>query len=125
VGTWNESLLDWKPELKLEINLHLQSIGKYVHALDIVEFTEDPKIQLQYGLEGPISLSTAQVWMHKLDYRWGKVSKGLFVDGHERPDVVHYRNTIFLPALEAVNSRIRLWSKDGTDVPVDDWEPRP
>lgn len=121
MGTWNESLIDKKPELKAEINLYLQSIGKYVRALDIVEFLEDPLVQLRHGLERGISLSTAQVWMHKLDYRWTKAPKGQFVDGHERLDVVDYRNKIFLPALEELNPRIRLWSKDGTEVPVPDY----
>lgn len=61
MGTWNESLLDKKPELKTEISEHLMSIGKYVRALDIVEFLEQPDVQFRHGLSEGISLSTAQV----------------------------------------------------------------
>ncbi|GJF00210.1 hypothetical protein PsYK624_164900 [Phanerochaete sordida] len=118
MGTWNQSLIDKKPELKQAINLHLQSVGKYVRAMDIVDFLADPLVQLEHGLGEGISLSTAQVWMHKLDYRWTRASKGLFVDGHERGDVTTYRNDIFLPTLEVVHPRLRLWSKDGTEIAV-------
>ncbi|GJE94098.1 hypothetical protein PsYK624_102660 [Phanerochaete sordida] len=120
MGTWNEALIEKKPELKEAINSHLLSVGKYVRAMDIVEFLADPLVQLEHGLGGGISLSTAQVWMHKLDYRWTRAAKGQFVDGHERGDVVAYRNKIFLPALEAIDSRLRLWSKEGTEIVVPD-----
>lgn len=125
-GSCDISLINKFPELKSELNLHLQSIGKYVHALDIVEFLEDPEVQLRYGLEKGISLSTAQLWMHQLDYQWTKAPKGQFVDGYKRADVVDYQNKIFLPMLEQVNSRLRLWSKEGTEVPIPNWmEPNP
>ena len=126
MGTWNESLLDKFPELKYKLNLHLQGIGKYVRALDIVEYMADPVVQLRYGLEKGISLSTAQVWMHHMDYRWMKSPKGQFIDGHERADVVDYRNRIYLPVMEELDPRLRLWSKDGTEIPIPDWqEPYP
>ncbi|KDQ22209.1 hypothetical protein PLEOSDRAFT_36105 [Pleurotus ostreatus PC15] len=45
-----------------------------------------------------ISEVTAQHWMKKMGYRWTLHPSGQFVDGHERVDVVHYRQNIFLPA---------------------------
>ncbi|KAI0075713.1 hypothetical protein K474DRAFT_1567303, partial [Panus rudis PR-1116 ss-1] len=95
-SAWRHSLIE-RPALREAIIAHLQSIGKYVRALDIVDFLARPDIQRRHGLTKTIALSTAQEWMHALSYRWGKTPSGQFVDGHERDDVVHYRQTRFLP----------------------------
>ncbi|KAH9909445.1 uncharacterized protein B0H18DRAFT_1073967 [Fomitopsis serialis] len=76
-------------------------------AMDIVEFMSDPEVLLKYGLKKPIGLSTAQTWMHVLDYRWTKTPSGQYVDGHEREDIVDYRDGIFLPALAALDPYVR------------------
>ena len=36
----------------------------------------------------PISQRAAYRWLHKLGFRWVPIKKGVYVDGHERPDVV-------------------------------------
>jgi len=38
-----------------------------------------------------ISESTARRWLAKLGYELKEVKKGVYVDGHEREDVVAYR----------------------------------
>ncbi|TBU40039.1 hypothetical protein BD309DRAFT_982699 [Dichomitus squalens] len=124
-NTWTRSLLDKCPDLKVAVSEHLQSIGKYVRALDIVQFTAMPANLTKYGLAKPISLSQAQVWMRALDYRWTKTPNGQFVDGHERADVTSYRQTKFLPAIADYDHHARQWDKDGTEVPVPDDLPRP
>ncbi|KAI0770460.1 hypothetical protein C8Q74DRAFT_1178564, partial [Fomes fomentarius] len=96
-NTWTKSLLERHPELKADVLAHLQSLGKYVCAMDIVHFMSDLVLLDQYGLASPISLSTAQHWMHTLKYRWTKDPSGQFIDGHERVDVVNYRQSHFLP----------------------------
>ncbi|GAA5920003.1 hypothetical protein JCM5296_007382, partial [Sporobolomyces johnsonii] len=45
------------------------------------------------------SLSSAKRWLRKLGYRRHKIQKGLYVDGHERADVLEYRNDVFLPQM--------------------------
>ncbi|KAI0718507.1 hypothetical protein C8Q72DRAFT_789107 [Fomitopsis betulina] len=97
-ASWSVSLLE-KPDLKEALCEHLQSIGKYVRALDIVEFMANPETITWYGLQKPIGLSTAQTWMHVLDYCWTKAPSGQYVDGHEREDVVTYRDDVFLPTM--------------------------
>lgn len=42
------------------------------------------------------------------------VRKGVFIDGHERPDVVKYRNNEFLPQWKNYQRRFVVFSKDGT-----------
>ena len=61
-----------------------------------------------------ISLRTAQTWMKKMGYRWAYDPKGQYVDGHERADIVAFRNRVFLPAMEEFQDRMIKWnSKDG------------
>jgi hypothetical protein len=81
-----------------DLQVHLQEIGKYLKAMDIVTYLATPEMKEKYGLTGTISLTTAKRWMRKLDYRWTKMPNGQYVDGHEREDVVTYRQNVFLPA---------------------------
>jgi hypothetical protein len=34
---------------------------------------------------------TARRWLKKLDWRYGRKKNGMYIDGHEREDVVQYR----------------------------------
>ena len=43
-GSWNVSKIQEDEELVQEINLHLQSKGKYVRADDITEYLKDPEV---------------------------------------------------------------------------------
>ena len=38
-----------------------------------------------------ISLSTAKAWLRKLGFTWERKTKTVYIDGHERPDVVEAR----------------------------------
>ena len=90
-GHWNESVIDKDPILIQEIHAYLQSIGKFVHAMDLIKFIDTAEMRERMHLKKPINLATAQQWMKKLDYCWSHTPKGQYVDGHEREDVVIYR----------------------------------
>jgi hypothetical protein len=81
-GSWNVSLLD-TGDLAKDIHEHLQSVGKYVGAQDIVDYLAQSEVQQKHGLKKSISLATAQRWMHMMDYRWTKMPSGQYIDGHE------------------------------------------
>ncbi|KAJ7210488.1 hypothetical protein GGX14DRAFT_625775 [Mycena pura] len=53
-----------------------------------------------------ISLRTARRWLHKLGWTYSQVKKGVYVDGHEREDVVQYRNEVFLPKMAEYQRRM-------------------
>jgi hypothetical protein len=57
-----------------------------------------PRIHLKVG-KG-ISLRTARRWLHREGFRYIEHKKLLYYNGHERPDVVQYRQDVFLPAME-------------------------
>jgi len=66
-----------------------------------------------------ISLATAKHWMHELGYRWQRNHRGQYVDGHECPDVISYRQNHFIPTWTQLEPRMRKWLKDGvTEVPL-------
>jgi hypothetical protein len=109
-GQWNDSLLDKDESIAQDIHVHLQSIGKYVKAMDLVDFLDTPEMRNRTHLNKRINVATAQRWMKKLDYRWTTDPKGQFVDGHEREDIVAYQQNVFLPAWRELKDRIRDWA---------------
>ena len=56
-----------------------------------------PQIQIKAG-KG-VSLHTAHRWLHREGFKYTEHKKSLYFDGHERPDVVEYRQNVFLPVM--------------------------
>lgn len=50
-----------------------------------------PNETLEPGFPRKIGVETARKWMHEMGFQVPTSTKGSFVDGHERPDVVEYR----------------------------------
>ena len=65
-------------------------------------------------LKSPLSERTARRWLIKLGWRRTVVRKGVYMDGHEREDVVKYRNEIFLPAMARFEARMARF--EGSDL---------
>jgi hypothetical protein len=65
----------------------------------------------QIGLPSvEISQRTATRWFHQFNYHIGDASKkGMYLDGHERPEVVEYRKK-FLDEMEVYQHRIVVTS---------------
>ena len=79
-------------------------------------FSEDYYVQ-RFGMKRSTMLceSTARVWFEKLGwYMWEK-KKGLYYDGHEREDVVKYRNR-FVEALQPYQVRMETYSGDNMET---------
>ena len=75
-----------------------QGLKKY---MDLELF---PRIHLKVGCG--ISLATARRWLHADGFKYTTHKKGLYFDGHDRPDVVDYRQNVFLPAMKAYEPRL-------------------
>ena len=54
----------------------------------------------------PLSERTARRWLLKLGWRYSRIGKGVYMDGHEREDVVKYRKEVFLPAMAQFEARM-------------------
>ena len=70
------------------------------------------------GEQRPRSLKAraARNWLKSMGYTWRQAQKGVYIDGHEREDVVKYRQDVFLPALQEVRARLAKWDSDGNVV---------
>ena len=63
-------------------------------------------------IEKAISQCTASTWLRSLGYKYREVRKGVYRDGHERPDVISYRQNTFLPKLKELEHRMVQWEED-------------
>lgn len=117
-GSGNICRLDTEDGLREELQGYLQGIGKYVKAEDVVEYLDRDDTKARYGATTSISLTTARRWMTKLGYHWMDTPSGQYVDGHEREDVVEYRQNVFLPAWFAKEHKLRVWTKETIGKPA-------
>ena len=58
--------------------------------------------------------------MVKLGYRWMKELKGQYQDGHEREDMVEYRQNVFLDAWTKFEGHMHVWTDDNMHLKVDE-----
>ncbi|KAF7377886.1 hypothetical protein MSAN_00212200 [Mycena sanguinolenta] len=114
-GKMNGTILEDK-DLAQELHLHLQGIGKYVAAQDIVNYMATDKMKARLKLKNGISLRTAQRWMKRMEYQWTKEPKGMYSDGHEREDVVDYQQNQFLPRWAELSRYTRKFTEDGDEI---------
>ncbi|KAJ7573601.1 hypothetical protein C8J56DRAFT_903250 [Mycena floridula] len=56
--------------------------------------------------KSPLSLRTARHWLIKLGWTHTLIKKGVYMDGHERADVVLYHNDVFLPMMAEFEKRM-------------------
>jgi len=115
--TTGRSLID-DEDFAQEIHAHLQTLKPHeVCAEAIVRFLDNPDMLERLRCKKTISLETAQRWLKRMGYRWTYDPKGQYCDGHEREDVVNYRNQNFLPEMAKFHLRTTRWtSKDGEQV---------
>jgi len=113
-GTWTISRLT--DDLANEIHEHLQSIGAYVRAQDVMEYLDREEVKMRLKLKKTISLSTAKRWMKLMDYRWVWNHHGQYVDGHEHDNVVDYRQNVFLRKWAAEEGKIRSWGTNLEEI---------
>ncbi|KAF8335009.1 uncharacterized protein EI90DRAFT_3120901 [Cantharellus anzutake] len=71
-GRWGSSILTTDEDLKEKLETHLRRLGPYISAADIVNFLNTPEMKEHQGCEKPISLHTAQRWLHIMGYQWCK-----------------------------------------------------
>ena len=73
-------------------------------SIDFCRWVNDfllPNTTLEPGYPRKISIETARLWLHHLGFEVLTARKGIFIDGHERPDVVDARK-VFLRKLTKI-----------------------
>ena len=61
-----------------------------------------------------IRARTARRWLKRLGLKYGTVTKGVYFDGHERADVVEYRDQVFIPRWKELQRRFVVFQEDGS-----------
>jgi hypothetical protein len=113
-GAYHSSILD-DEDFRRDIQLHLTEISKkgYIHAQDIVDYVATPEVQQRLGTKARgIHVRTARRWLHKLSWRYQQKKKGMYIDGHERQDVVEYRKG-FVERWKEYEKRFVIYGNDG------------
>ena len=62
---------------------------------------------------GAFKATLTYVETHAL-YSFSLAKKGMYTDGHERADVVHHRDKVYLPRLAELQERAYIYENDGT-----------
>ncbi|KAA1476290.1 hypothetical protein DENSPDRAFT_784809 [Dentipellis sp. KUC8613] len=106
-------------DFQSKIQLHLLECAKKgpITAQDVVDYVASPEIQEQLGgrKKKSISLATAKRWLQSMAWRYGKKKNGMYIDGHEREDVVKYR-TEFIARWKEYEKRMVLYDNNGKIV---------
>ena len=122
-GTTNSSLLT-DEDFAQRIQLYLLERSKegYIKAQDIVDFVATEEMQEMIkrlkgeGAKLTISLRTAERWLNALNWRYGKKKRGMYIDGHEREDVVEYRRGFIKRWREEYEPRMVFYDDAGNIV---------
>jgi hypothetical protein len=102
-----------------EIKAQMRKKGN-LKASDVVEIVASPEMQAIFAQKGlrkaSISVKTALRWLDKLGWTYGTLKNGMYLDGHEREDVVEYRRS-FVERWMENERRFHRWDNDGTELP--------
>ncbi|KAF9256885.1 hypothetical protein L218DRAFT_975291 [Marasmius fiardii PR-910] len=63
----------------------------------------------QLNIDKSLSIRTTCHWLIRLRWRLTQLPKGVYIDGHEREDVVKYHNKVFLPIMVEYERRMAQW----------------
>jgi hypothetical protein len=88
----------------------------FITTADIMEVVSGPDIQDQFAQAGifkpSIGKTTACRWLGQLGWRHGRHQNGMYVDGHEREDVVKYRRG-FVERFKEYERHFHAWDDEG------------
>ncbi|KAJ3840965.1 hypothetical protein F5878DRAFT_672164 [Lentinula raphanica] len=115
-GYWKSSML-CDQDLAHELGLYLQELGpKEITAVKVVHYLSREDVKERHGITKTVSERTAQRWLDQMGYRWKHQSKGQYTDGHERPDVVHHRDRVYIPRISKYKERIVGYDNNGDEI---------
>ena len=101
----------------------------FLNASEVVEIVTGPKVQTEFMCAGickpTIMERTARNWLKKLEWRYEQPQKGMYIDGHERGDVVAYRKEFIARWKEHYEKWFHQWDDNGDLCPLPQGFPVP
>ena len=105
----------------LQLQLGERAKSGYIKVADVVEIVSSPEMQVNLRWVGvcksTITERTACNWLKKLNWRYEQKKNGMYIDGHEREDVVQYRRA-FVARWKEYEKRFHQWDHDGNLLPL-------
>ena len=71
-----------------------------------------PEMKQYLGIKSGITKWTGWQWLHAMGWRYGKATKGMYIDGHECEDVVEYWKG-FLAHMNEYSKLMTTYDQDG------------
>ncbi|KAJ7503792.1 hypothetical protein B0H11DRAFT_1633428, partial [Mycena galericulata] len=71
-----------------------------------------PEVMEKHEITRTISVRTPRLYRNALGYRYSQPRKGQYSDGHEREDVVYWRDKVYIPAIKKLEEDMRNWNRD-------------
>ncbi|KAF7317298.1 hypothetical protein HMN09_00465300 [Mycena chlorophos] len=116
-GRWNDSMLS-DEDISDEVTAYLATLGDKISAEALRQFLSTPEFKERHGITREISHATACSFLRELGYRFRCPKSGQYVDGHEREDVVEYRNNVYLPEYFKLQDRVWVYGNDESEEPT-------
>ncbi|KZT68737.1 hypothetical protein DAEQUDRAFT_745617 [Daedalea quercina L-15889] len=113
-GDWGHSLLN-DERVQTAARQYLTSLqaGEVTPKIFCCALNEEIFPTLGYRLKSGLSNRTARRWLVKLGWRCMGLKKGVYMDGHERPDVRRYQDEEFLPKMALYERHMVQWVVEG------------
>ncbi len=113
-------LEDEDVKAKIQLQLLERTKGRHVTARDIVDVVSSPKLQQIFLWSAITKLAISECtgcrWLSRLDWQYGQVQKGMYIDGHEREDVVNYHKA-FIERWKEYQKCFHLYDNNGDPLP--------
>jgi hypothetical protein len=105
---------DLSTGLKLFL-MNKRKAGDYIRGSDVVDYVATPEVQEKHGTI-KITEQTGRRWLGRMGWRFKKIPKGMYIDGHEREDVVAYRIAFVDRWFRLYKPRMVQYDNDGNVV---------
>ena len=119
-GTCSMILGDEDIASQIQLLLSERAKQGFIKARDVVNIITSPEIQEQLRVAGiqqrKISECTGREWLRKFRWRYGKKKNGMYIDGHEREDVVAYQKGFVERFAQHYAPCMYNWDCDGRET---------
>lgn len=119
-GTHSDILEDEDIAMEIQLKLAARAKNNFIKALDMVEIVASAEIQERLEAAGiekrKISERSGRKWLKKFQWRYSRKKNGMYIDGHEREDVVAYRQKFVGRFLTHYAPRMYTWDNAGNEA---------
>ncbi|CAG8742762.1 17712_t:CDS:2 [Rhizophagus irregularis] len=112
-----KSLLD-DEDVQMQIATYLHENKFEFYVADFVDYVKNVVFP-SLGIEQETTISTRMTrnWLNKMGFEFKQFKKGVYVDGHERPDVIAYRSK-FLEQMASYEKLMPKFEDDNLEIQI-------